>query len=378
MFIFKKSSFACVALVVCFFTAKAQTLYTPNGLVGNSTNNNLGVNINNPEFPFHVNGGVKIGLSTSNADRMNSQLRFGDGNYVRMGEFEYDDRLSFYAYQHNFSQGNVGIGLTGQNTYGGKLNIQAFAGDYLRFFKSSSSGFWGLQNVISQNGLVFYNQSDNGQVTANVFSLTGAGNVGIGTASPDTKLEVAGNIKMTGPSFVIGTNDGSFQGNKPGQRALFHENSTNKDVLLVNYQGEFEDGTQIQSNLSVTGSLSVGNVSFNNTEKSQLDMTGNLRILGKIATTEICVNPNSNWCDYVFEESYPLMPLKDLKQYIGHHKHLPEVPTSEEVKRDGVNLGEINVTYLKKIEELTLYILQQQQQLDIIQGQLKTLATTKR
>ncbi|MEY3416552.1 MAG: hypothetical protein RL060_663 [Bacteroidota bacterium] len=229
----------------------------------------------------------------------------------------------------------------------------------------------------SQNGLVFYNQQDNGQLTANVFSLTGAGNVGIGTASPDTKLEVAGNIKMTGPSFVIGTNDGSFQGNKPGQRALVHDNSPSKDVLLINCQNDFEDGTQIQSDLSVTGNLSVGNVSFQNTEKTQLDMKGNLRVLGKIATTEVCVNPSSSWCDYVFEESYPLMPLKDLKQYIGHHKHLPEVPTSEEVKRDGVNLGEINVTYLKKIEELTLYILQQQQQLDLLQGQLNTLVTTK-
>jgi hypothetical protein len=72
------------------------------------------------------------------------------------------------------------------------------------------------------------------------------------------------------------------------------------------------------------------------------------------------------------------MPLKALKEYIGSYNHLPEVPTSEEVKRSGVNLGEINVTYLKKIEELTLYVLQQQQQLESLQSQIKTLASTKR
>ena len=98
---------------------------------------------------------------------------------------------------------------------------------------------------------------------------------------------------------------------------------------------------------------------------------GNLRVVGKIAATEVCVTPNAIWCDYVFEKDYPLMPLHELRKYVESNKHLPEVPTTAEVKQTGVNIGEINVIYLKKIEELTLYVLDLQIQVDALKKERK-------
>ena len=128
-------------------------------------------------------------------------------------------------------------------------------------------------------------------------------------------------------------------------------------------------------NLRVKNNLKVGSVFFNNVSGTQIDMLGSLRVTGKIATTEVCVTPTAAWCDYVFEKDYKLMPLKDLGKYVTDNKHLPEIPTTAEIAKTGVNIGEINVLYLKKIEELTLYLLQQQKQLEAQQAQINALVS---
>jgi type I site-specific restriction endonuclease len=74
--------------------------------------------------------------------------------------------------------------------------------------------------------------------------------------------------------------------------------------------------------------------------------------------------PTAAWCDYVFENDYQLMPLKDLGKYVTANKHLPKIPTTAEIAKTGVNIGEINVLYLKKIEELILYLIDLHKQVD--------------
>ncbi|WP_156122774.1 hypothetical protein [Chryseobacterium sp.] len=63
------------------------------------------------------------------------------------------------------------------------------------------------------------------------------------------------------------------------------------------------------------------------------------------------------WADYVFSDSYKLLPLNEVKKFITLNKHLPEVPSAEEVVKNGVELKEMNVLLLKKIEELTLHLI---------------------
>ena len=89
--------------------------------------------------------------------------------------------------------------------------------------------------------------------------------------------------------------------------------------------------------------------------------------------------------DYVFEKNYDLRPLTEVEAYINQNKHLPEIPAAKEMEKDGVNLGEMNMMLLKKVEELTLYMIDlkkeneaqrkqneaQQIQIDILQNKLK-------
>lgn len=70
------------------------------------------------------------------------------------------------------------------------------------------------------------------------------------------------------------------------------------------------------------------------------------------------------WCDFVFNDDYKLMPLNELKHYIATHKHLPGIPTEKEVQENDIDLANMNKLLLQKIEELTLYILQQQEEIE--------------
>lgn len=65
------------------------------------------------------------------------------------------------------------------------------------------------------------------------------------------------------------------------------------------------------------------------------------------------------------------MPLSQLEKYIKNYRHLPEIPTESEVKRDGVSISEMNIMMLQKIEELTLYIIDLQKQINELKGQQK-------
>jgi hypothetical protein len=83
-----------------------------------------------------------------------------------------------------------------------------------------------------------------------------------------------------------------------------------------------------------------------------------LAIAGKAVAEEIVVKLQANWPDYVFEKDYELPPLEEVEEYIQANNHLPDVPTAEEVKANGLSLGEMNAILLKKVEELTLYVIE--------------------
>ncbi|MBN2610114.1 MAG: hypothetical protein JXB00_01015, partial [Bacteroidales bacterium] len=94
-----------------------------------------------------------------------------------------------------------------------------------------------------------------------------------------------------------------------------------------------------------------------------------LTVNGKILATEVEV-VSSIASDYVFEPTYQLMPLTDLEIYLKQHKHLPGIPSALEFKKQGQNLGEMQDLLLRKIEELTLYILEQQKQIEMLKIEL--------
>lgn len=88
-----------------------------------------------------------------------------------------------------------------------------------------------------------------------------------------------------------------------------------------------------------------------------------LAVDGDIQAKRVVVQV-TDWADHVFEENYPLATLNDVETFIKNHKHLPEIPSEKEVLENGVDTGEMNKLLLKKVEELTLYVIKQQKQID--------------
>ena len=89
-----------------------------------------------------------------------------------------------------------------------------------------------------------------------------------------------------------------------------------------------------------------------------------LAVAGDAIAESMTVDLQGNWPDYTFKKEYRLMPLADLKTYVDKNQHLPEIPSAAQVAKDGINLGEMNRLLLKKVEELTLYLIDQKKEMD--------------
>lgn len=119
--------------------------------------------------------------------------------------------------------------------------------------------------------------------------------------------------------------------------------------------------TESGSVASYTGDVAVGT--------STVPSGYKLAVEGKIRTREIRVDQDT-WPDYVFGKDYRLMPLEEVKKHIKEKGHLPNIPSAEEVIAEGVELGEMNRLLLEKIEELTLYIIQQDRKMDRLESMI--------
>jgi hypothetical protein len=111
--------------------------------------------------------------------------------------------------------------------------------------------------------------------------------------------------------------------------------------------------------------------------------TERLSVKGKIRAQEIKVEAdnNTNWPDYVFKKDYPLPKLADVEKHIHEKGHLPEVPSAKEVEKEGIALGANQAVLLKKIEELTLYMIDMQKSMEKLakanEDQAKEIRTLK-
>lgn len=160
--------------------------------------------------------------------------------------------------------------------------------------------------------------------------------------------------------------------------------SVNGAVSLISGSGTSSQWTTSGNNISYSlGNVGIGTSTPNSNAK--LDVNGNIFSSGKIAIgetdtskfrdyslavngsalfTKAVVKLNSEWADYVFDEGYKLPSLNEIERYVQLHKHLSEVPSAEEVKKNGIDLGDNQTILLKKIEELTLIVIEQNKQLE--------------
>jgi hypothetical protein len=114
----------------------------------------------------------------------------------------------------------------------------------------------------------------------------------------------------------------------------------------------------VVGNSYITGNVGIG---------TQNTFGYKLAVNGDIGARKVIAEVTSAWPDYVFEGEYKLQTIKELEKYISVNKHLPEIPTAKEIQENGQDLGEMNTKLLQKVEELTLYIIEQQKQIDIQQ-----------
>lgn len=98
-----------------------------------------------------------------------------------------------------------------------------------------------------------------------------------------------------------------------------------------------------------------------------------LAVAGNIIAERVKVELQNQWPDYVFKDGYQLPTLEAVQQYIEENGHLIDMPSAAEIEADGIDLGEMNRLLMEKVEELTLYLLQQDQELKALETQISTL-----
>lgn len=136
-------------------------------------------------------------------------------------------------------------------------------------------------------------------------------------------------------------------------------------LMVKNGNSKFEGSVYVDANIGIgTSSFTDG-----------LD-TYKLSVKGKIRAEEVKVY--NTWADYVFSSSYLLPSLKEVESYILKNGHLPNVPSAEEIKEKGLELGEMTKIQQEKIEELTLYLIQQNKEIEELKSQVKLLLSIKK
>ncbi|MBX9732727.1 MAG: hypothetical protein K2X37_01595 [Chitinophagaceae bacterium] len=92
---------------------------------------------------------------------------------------------------------------------------------------------------------------------------------------------------------------------------------------------------------------------------------------------KVAIKNSKDWFDHVFDKKYNLMPLNQLEKYIQTNKHLPDIQSTAEVMKDGLDLGKMNGLLLKKVEELTLYTIQLQKEVDALKKEVQKSKSPK-
>lgn len=130
------------------------------------------------------------------------------------------------------------------------------------------------------------------------------------------------------------------------------------------------DGTAIEAHglVEVDGAVIIGSNSL-----PAVPPGVRLAVDGKIMAEELEVQLSQDWPDYVFADDYDLPRLTEVEAFVREHRHLPNVPSAQDVARDGINVGAMQATLLQKVEELTLYVVQLNRELDEVRAEKRAL-----
>jgi len=197
----------------------------------------------------------------------------------------------------------------------------------------------------------------------------------IGNQNIHGKLDVRNNITLWGNNPSIPEEHGQivFENTNHGVRRV-------GNVVDVFTSGGPESGITFTPRAynGSTGSYSIMNVAMKIAYNGNIGIgtsnpTSKLTVAGNINSREVKVIVDAG-ADFVFANDYNLPALDAVDKYIKENKHLPEIPSADEMKKDGINLSEMNIKLLQKIEELTLYTIEQQKNTEKLTKVIEALA----
>ncbi|WP_353121704.1 hypothetical protein [Dysgonomonas capnocytophagoides] len=141
---------------------------------------------------------------------------------------------------------------------------------------------------------------------------------------------------------------------------------TTQQITKYNGNGVDITNTSKVQLISIYSTNSQGNVGIGtDNPQNKLDVAGTIR------ATEVKVE--TGWADFVFDKDYKLPTLQEVENHINEHNHLPDIPSEAEVKENGVSIGEMQAKLLQKIEELTLYVIQQDKTIKNLENKVQKL-----
>lgn len=322
-----------ITLIVCIGKISNAQFTTTGGNITQSTSGNVGIGVLTPTIPLSLlevkNGSVLFDgyLGSTPISGVGARMMWIPAKRAfRAGEIsgtQWDDAnigmTSFASGINTTASGQYSTAMGGQTTASGSYSCAIG-------FTTISSGSYSNSFGFYTNAQGYYSSSFGQRTTAQSYNsfVIGRFNVNPGTYSTTTWVS-------TEPLFVIGN----------GTSATVRNNA-----LTV---------------------LKNGNVLID--KATQINSTYKLDVNGKIRASEIVVNTTG--ADFVFEKSYTLMPLDLLEQKIKADKHLPEIASAEEMQTNGVGLSELNTKLLQKTEELTLYIIELNKRIEILENKNK-------
>lgn len=229
----------------------------------------------------------------------------------------------------------------------------------------NETGF-SVRDVTSASKVPFKIQ--NGAPTDSLF-IRSTGAVGIGTTTPAAKLHLFGSAlndvfagfgpsPASGPAFNIGYGADSF-----GRGSGFLNVRPDASAVPPNPSLRFATADVQRMIITNTGSIGIGTLS----PASLLHVNGgDVRVTGGSFIDD---GVTLNAPDYVFEPDYLLMPIEELGDFVAREKHLPNVPSAAEIKGNGLNISQFQMRLLEKVEELTLYLIDQQEEIETLRDQ---------